>query len=128
MFGFNKAGPNQAMIVSGPRKTPRVVVGGLTFVVPIIERLDRLSLEVMTLIVETPRVYTKQGVAVSVDGVAQVKVASGVEAILTSAQQFLPRRLHPIVQPNLWRHCPCLPPIVRERLYQLQSRSRPWLP
>jgi len=92
MFGFNKVGPNQAMIVSGPRKVPRIVVGGLTFVLPIIERLDRLSLEVMTLIVETPRVYTKEGVAVSVDGVAQVKVASSKEAILVAAQQFLGKK------------------------------------
>jgi flotillin len=49
----------------------------------------RLSLEVLTLRVETPRVYTKEGVAVSVDGVAQVKVAHSKEAILTAAQQFL---------------------------------------
>ncbi len=87
--GFVKAGPNEALIVSGPRKIPRVVVGGLTFVWPIIERLDRLSLEVMTLAVESTHVYTKEGVAVSTDGVAQVKVAPGAEAILIAAQQFL---------------------------------------
>ena len=88
-IGFVKAGPNEALIVSGPRKFPRVVVGGLTFVWPIIERLDRLSLEVMTLAVESTHVYTKEGVAVSTDGVAQVKVAPGAEAILIAAQQFL---------------------------------------
>lgn len=89
MAGFVKAGPNEAVIVSGPRKIPRVVSGGLTFVFPIIEKMYRLSLEVLTLRVETPRVYTKEGVAVSVDGVAQVKVAHSKEAILTAAQQFL---------------------------------------
>jgi len=89
MAGFVKAGPNEAVIVSGPRKIPRVVSGALTFVFPIIEKMYRLSLEVITLRVETPRVYTKEGVAVSVDGVAQVKVAHSKEAILTAAQQFL---------------------------------------
>ncbi len=89
MAGFVKAGPNEAVIVSGPIKIPRVVSGGLTFVFPIIEKMYRLSLEVMTLRVETPRVYTKEGVAVSIDGVAQVKVAHSKEAILTAAQQFL---------------------------------------
>lgn len=89
MAGFVKAGPNEAVIVSGPRKVPRVVTGGLTFVFPIIEKMYRLSLEVMLLRVETPRVYTKEGVAASVDGVAQVKVAHSKEAILTAAQQFL---------------------------------------
>lgn len=98
MLGFVKAGPNEALIVSGPAKAPRVTVGGLTFVIPIIERLDRLSLEVMTLQVETPRVYTKEGVAVSVDGVAQVKVAPGGEAILTAGQQFLRKKRDEIAQ------------------------------
>ncbi len=89
MAGFHKSGPNQALIVSGGWKNPKVVVGGRIFVVPILQKVQTLSLEVMTLTVETPKVYTKAGVAVSVDGVAQVKVARGEEAINTAAQQFL---------------------------------------
>lgn len=90
--GFVTTGPNQALLISGRGKKPRVVVAGRAFVLPILERLDRLSLEVLTLVVETPKVYTKQGVAVSVDGVAQVKVARDEEAILTAAQQFLSKK------------------------------------
>ena len=56
---------------------------------PFLQRAQLLSLEVMTLTVNTARVYTKAGVALSVDGVAQVKVARGEEAIRTAAQQFL---------------------------------------
>jgi flotillin len=89
MAGFHTTGPNEALIVSGGGTQPRVVVGGRVFVLPIIQRVQRLSLEVMTLSVETPRVYTKEGVPVSVDGVAQVKVARSEEAIRTAAQQFL---------------------------------------
>lgn len=90
-WGFNTTGPDQAMIVSG-RGTPKVVVGGRTFVMPIIQRLQRLSLGVMTLTPVTTGVYTKEGVAVNVDGVAQIKVRHTEEAIRVAAQQFLGKR------------------------------------
>ena len=89
MAGFVTVGPNQAIIRSGRGKEPTVTVGGRVWVWPILNRADILSLEVMTLTVNTSRVYTKAGVALSVDGVAQVKVARGEEAIRTAAQQFL---------------------------------------
>ena len=91
MFGIRVAGPNMALIRSGGGD-PKVVVGGRMIVLPIIHREQRLSLEVMTLLVETTQVYTQEGVAVSVDGVAQVKVARSDEAIRTAAQQFLGKR------------------------------------
>ena len=90
MAGFHTTGPNQALIVSGGSREPKVVVGGRVFVLPLIQRVQALSLEVMTLTPSTSRVYTKEGVAVSVDGVAQVKVKGG--AILQAAQQFLGKR------------------------------------
>jgi len=89
MPGFRTVGPNQAIIRSGGGDQPKIVVGGRTFVMPFLQRAQILSLEVMTLTVNTARVYTKAGVALSVDGVAQVKVARGEEAIRTAAQQFL---------------------------------------
>ena len=92
MAGFHTTGPNAAMIISSGRKQPRVVVGGRAFVLPILERVQILDLRVMTLTPNTQRVYTKEGVAVSVDGVAQGKVAGGDEAILRAAQQFLGKR------------------------------------
>ncbi|MFQ6027995.1 MAG: flotillin family protein [Dehalococcoidia bacterium] len=92
MPGFHTTGPNQALIISGGGREPKVVVGGRVFVLPILQRTQALSLEVMTLTPQTNRVYTKEGVAVSVDGVAQVKVASGAENILKAAQQFLGKR------------------------------------
>ena len=98
MAGFMIAGPNEALIKSGGKGLPKVVVGGRAFVIPIIQKAQRLSLEVMTLTVETSKVYTSEGVAVSVDGVAQVKVARGEDAIRTAAQQFLGRRREEIAQ------------------------------
>ena len=92
MAGFHTTGPNQALIISGGGREPKVVVGGRVFVVPLIQRVQTLSLEVMTLTPSTNRVYTKEGVAVSVDGVAQVKVKGG-DSILRASQQFLGKRL-----------------------------------
>jgi len=46
----------------------------------------------MTLTVETAKVYTSEGVAVSVDGVAQVKVGSGEDAIRKAAEQFIGKK------------------------------------
>ena len=92
MPGFHTTGPNRALVISSGRKAPKVVVGGRAFVVPIIQRVQVLSLEVMTLTPSTAKVYTKEGVAVTVDGVAQVKVASEEGAILRAAQQFLGKR------------------------------------
>ena len=94
MAGFHTTGPNQALIISGGGKEPKVVVGGRVFVMPILQRVQTLSLEVMTLTPSTNRVYTKEGVAVSVDGVAQVKVKG--DSILRAAQQFLGKRLQEI--------------------------------
>ncbi len=92
MAGFEKVGPNEALIVSGGGKGPSIVVGGRKLVLPIVQKAQRLSLEVMTLTVNTAKVYTSEGVAVSVDGVAQVKVGSGEEAIRFAAEQFIGKR------------------------------------
>lgn len=98
MAGFMIAGPNEALIRSGGGAQPRVVVGGRIFVIPIFQEAQYLSLEVMTLTVATDNVYTAEGVSVSVDGVAQVKVARSEEAIRTAAQQFLGKGSNEIAQ------------------------------
>jgi flotillin len=86
---FRKAGPNEALIVYGFRG-PRVVKGHGTVIFPMIESCRELSLELMSFDVAPQQdLYTKQGVAVTVEAVAQIKVRSDQESILTSAEQFL---------------------------------------
>ena len=53
MAGFHKAGPNEALIVSGGGKQPAIIVGGRKFVLPILQKAQTLSLEIMTLTVNT---------------------------------------------------------------------------
>lgn len=92
------AGPNEALIRSGGGREPKVTVGGRIIVLPVFFKAQNLSLEVMTLAVETAKVYTKEGVAITVDGVAQVKVARAEEAIRTAAQQFIGKPQREIAQ------------------------------
>ena len=86
---FRKAGPHEAIIVYGLRGT-RVVVGGGTVIYPMVESARGLSLELMSFDVAPKQdLYTKQGVAVTVEAVAQIKVKSDRESILTASEQFL---------------------------------------
>ena len=96
---YAKVAPNAVMVISGGRGQRvgrggervrfRIIKGGGTFVLPIFERVDFLSLELMTIDVRTPEVYTQQGVPIIVDGVAQIKIRSDDVAIATAVEQFL---------------------------------------
>jgi len=86
---FRKTGPNEALVVYGFRGT-RVVKGHGTMIFPMIESCHELSLELMSFDVAPKQdLYTKQGVAVTVEAVAQIKVKSDPESIETAAEQFL---------------------------------------
>src|SRR3954464_6095754 len=86
---YRIAGPNEALIVTGIRGT-RIVNGGGTIVAPLIETARQLSLELMSFdVAPTQDLYTTQGVAVTVEAVAQIKVKSDHESIRTAAEQFL---------------------------------------
>jgi flotillin len=86
---YRKAGPHEALVVYGFRGT-RVVKGHGTVIFPMIENCRGLSLELMSFDVAPQQdLYTKQGVAVTVEAVAQIKVKSDTESILTASEQFL---------------------------------------
>src|SRR5215472_12300693 len=98
---YTKVGPNQVLVISGRKRRMldpdgtvrdvgfRIVKGGGVFVYPVIEKVDVLSLELLTIDVQTPEVYTSKGVPVLVDGVAQIKVKGDDVSIATAAEQFL---------------------------------------
>jgi flotillin len=86
---YRKAGPNEALIVYGFRG-PRVVTASGTVIFPMVENCRELSLELMSFDVAPQQdLYTKQGVAVTVEAVAQIKVRSDRASIMTAAEQFL---------------------------------------
>jgi len=106
-----KCGPNEVLVISGgfirrrtikdamgieTRKGFRIVKGGAAFIFPMVQKYDRLSLELITLDVRTPEVYTLKGVAVMVDGIAQIKVKGDDVSINTAAEQFLSKSIEDI--------------------------------
>ncbi len=105
---YTKVGPNQVLVVSGRKhryvdpdgsvqlRGFRIVKGGGTFVIPVIEKVDLLSLELLTIDVQTPEVYTSKGVPVRVDGVAQIKVKGDDVSISTASEQFLSKGMDEI--------------------------------
>ena len=101
-----KVGPNEVLVISGrKRRNPetgeiepyRVVKGGRAFIWPVLERVDTLSLELMTIEVATDDVYTIQGVAITLEGVAQIKIASDDVSIRTAAERFLSKTREEII-------------------------------
>lgn len=99
---YRKVGPNEVLIISGGRKrtviepdgTKRKIgyryrLGGGTFVLPFLETVDILPMEVITLNIKTPEVLTRGGVPLMAEATAQVKIDSRDHAIRLAAEQFL---------------------------------------
>ncbi|RUS87541.1 hypothetical protein EGW08_004717, partial [Elysia chlorotica] len=108
-MGFETCGPNEVMVVSGCCHSESVFIpGGRVFVWPGIQRLQRLSLNTMTLTIESPNVYTQLGVAISVTGIAQVKVQGSNDKLLKAAcELFLgksEREIQKVAQETLEGH------------------------
>jgi len=108
---YKKVGPNEVLVISGRKGEAiidengherrlgfRIVQGGGTLVNPILERVEVMSLELITLDIVTPEMYTKQGVPIKVDGVAQIKIKGDPVAIRTAAEQFLNKSREEIKQ------------------------------
>ncbi len=86
---LRKVGPNQALIVYGAGGT-KVITGGSHFVLPLYQRAQDFSLELMSFdVAPSQDLYTTQGVAVNVEAVTQIKVRSDDESVKTAAEQFL---------------------------------------
>lgn len=86
---YRKVGPNRALIVYGAGGT-QVAQGGAKLVVPLLNRAEEFSLELMSFdVAPQQNLYTNQGVAVRVEAVSQLKVRSDKDSILTAAEQFL---------------------------------------
>ena len=88
--------PNEVLIFSGrPRTTAqgvvgyRIVKGGRTLRVPLIEVVDRMDLTNMTIEVSVRGAYSKGGIPLSVQGGANIKVPGEEPLIHNTLQRFL---------------------------------------
>ncbi|TVY10154.1 flotillin family protein [Paenibacillus cremeus] len=98
---YKTVSPDEAMIVTGSflgarnvltddtgRKI-KIVRGGGSFILPVFQQAEFISLLSLKLDVSTPEVYTEQGVPVMADGVAIIKIGGAVEDVATAAEQFM---------------------------------------
>jgi uncharacterized membrane protein YqiK len=68
------AGPGEAVIISGfMHEPPTLIVGGRAFFIPWLHKVQKLQLNIMTLVLKTEKVYTNKGVPLSMTGIAQVE-------------------------------------------------------
>lgn len=93
-WGFYTCGPNEALVVSGCcYSRPHVVAGGRVWVWPCVQLVQKISLNTMTLQIDSPKVYTSQGVPISVSGIAQVKIqGQNKDMLLAACEQFLGKK------------------------------------
>jgi flotillin len=97
---YLKVAPNMVAVLSGrKRKLPdgrtvgyRMVRGGAALRIPLLEKVDYLSLNVFTIPLEIKRAYTLQGVPVSVKAVANVKIRGDESSLHAAAERFLGMR------------------------------------
>lgn len=69
---------------------PLMVPGGRAFIWPWVQKVQRISLNTMTLTIQSSNVYSQQGVPISVTGIAQVKIPGQNSDMLKAAcEQFL---------------------------------------
>jgi len=98
---YRTAGPDEALIVTGSYlgnknvhvdeagNRIKIIRGGGSFILPVFQQAEPLSLLSSKLEVTTPEVYTEQGVPVMADGVAIIKIGGSISEIATAAEQFL---------------------------------------
>lgn len=105
-LGYIKAPPDQAVIISGRRKEPKIVVGKSTMRIPFFERKDTLTLRIIDIDVKTAiPVPTADFIGVQVDATVNAKIpADNREMLLAASQNFLnmkPSEIAKVVQPVL---------------------------
>lgn len=101
---YKKAPPNTAMVVTGPRGS-QTIIGKGCFVIPILQRVDYLSLANMQSdFTSKDEIPTKDAINILVDAVANFSISTDPEILPKAAAKFLgadPRDIENIVRPVL---------------------------
>lgn len=90
MTGYVKASPDTAIIISGLRKDPKVLIGKAGIKIPFLERKDELNLQLIPIDVKTSNaVPTADYININVDATVNVKISDNEERLKLAAQNFL---------------------------------------
>ena len=89
-MGYVKASPDTALIISGLRKNPKVLIGKAGIKIPFLERKDELNLQLIPIDVKTSNaVPTADYININVDAAVNVKISDNEERLKLAAQNFL---------------------------------------
>lgn len=90
LTGYVKASPDTAVIISGIRKRPKVLIGKAGIKIPFLERKDELNLQLIPIDVKTSNaVPTADYININVDATVNVKISDNEERLKLAAQNFL---------------------------------------
>lgn len=90
IFGYVKASPDTAIIISGLRKNPKVLIGKAGVKIPFLERKDELNLQLIPIDVKTANaVPTADYININVDATVNVKISDNEDRLNLAAQNFL---------------------------------------
>lgn len=90
LTGYVKASPDTAIIISGLRKNPKVLIGKAGVKIPFLERKDELNLQLIPIDVKTSNaVPTADYININVDATVNVKISDNEERLKLAAQNFL---------------------------------------
>lgn len=90
VFGYVKASPDTAYIISGLRKNPKVLIGKAGIKIPFLERKDILNLQLIPIDVKTSNaVPTADYININVDAAVNVKISDNPQLLRIAAQNFL---------------------------------------
>ena len=90
LTGYVKASPDTAIIISGLRKNPKVLIGKAGIKIPFLERKDELNLQLIPIDVKTSNaVPTADYININVDATVNVKISDNEDRLKLAAQNFL---------------------------------------
>ena len=88
--GYVKAPPDKAFIISGLRKTPKILIGKAGIKIPFLERKNTLDLKLIPIDVKTAStVPTADYINIKVDAVVNVKISNKPEMLKLAQEIFL---------------------------------------
>lgn len=91
--------PNEILVLSGRKHRTqegqevgyRVIFGGRTIVIPILETVKRMDLTTMPVPVEVKNAYSKGGIPLHIQAIANVKISSDAKIVGNAIERFLGR-------------------------------------
>jgi flotillin len=96
--------PNEVLIFSGKRRLSqnrevgyRIIKGGRAIRIPLLETVDRMDLTNMIIHVETRNAYSKGGIPLTLQGVANIKVPGEEPLLNNTLERFLGRQRNEIM-------------------------------